>query len=447
MRVRFVMFLVAAIAVVASRASTAVAGKLSVCASGCPYSSIQAAIDAAKTGDTITIAPGTYTETLSILSPTAAKQLTLQGSGALNTIVNGDQQGMVLEVDTDYDVTISGVTFTNGEALAAGGILNHGKLKLIDVTVTQNVGQEAAGGIANDIDGRLTLIRCTVTDNVATFPPPPPPPYPPPVAVAAGAGLRNFGIASLTDTTISGNNIVGTGGGGGGIENQGELEVTKCSIVDNHTTEDSLAGGGGLDNNRMTSVRDTPIMIVKNSVISGNSAATGGGIQNLGGSLSVTSSQILANSASLTGGGLYNGYEAKGELIASPIAGNVSGVDGGGVANDRGKLTLTVSPIEQNQAVSTTTGQKGGGLAVFGGTVRLNRSRVTQNTASGPIGGLGGGIVITDDGRLTLERSPITGNTASTDGGGIYVFTGTVSSQKSPVTNNLPDNCTNVPGC
>ncbi|MGA6970861.1 MAG: right-handed parallel beta-helix repeat-containing protein [Candidatus Binatus sp.] len=447
MRVRFVMFLVAAIAVVASRASTAVAGKLSVCASGCPYSSIQAAIDAAKTGDTITIAPGTYTETLSILSPTAAKQLTLQGSGAFNTIVNGDQLGMVLEVDTDYDVTISGVTFTNGEALAAGGILNHGKLKLIDVTVTQNVGQEAAGGIANDIDGRLTLIRCTVTDNVATFPPPPPPPYPPPVAVAAGAGLRNFGIASLTDTTISGNNIVGTGGGGGGIENQGELEVTKCSIVDNHTTEDSLAGGGGLDNNRMTSVRDTPIMIVKNSVISGNSAATGGGIQNLGGSLSVTASQILANSASLTGGGLYNGYEAKGELIASPIAGNVSGVDGGGVANDRGKLTLTVSPIEQNQAVSTTTGQKGGGLAVFGGTVRLTRSRVTQNTASGPIGGLGGGIVITDDGRLTLERSPITGNTASTDGGGIYVFTGTVSSQKSPVTNNLPDNCTNVPGC
>lgn len=59
MRMRFVMLLVAAIAVVGIRPSTALAGKLRVCANGCPYSTIQAAIDAAQTGDTIKIAPGT----------------------------------------------------------------------------------------------------------------------------------------------------------------------------------------------------------------------------------------------------------------------------------------------------------------------------------------------------------------------------------------------------
>jgi predicted outer membrane repeat protein len=86
-------------------------------------------------------------------------------------------------------------------------------------------------------------------------------------------------------------------------------------------------------------------------------------------------------------------------------------------------------------------------LAVFGGSVHLSGSRVSQNTASGPIGGLGGGIVITDDGTLTLEGSRVSDNTASTDGGGIYVFSGTVSFKDSPVRNNQPDNCTNVPGC
>ena len=60
----------------------------------------------------------------------AGKTLTLIGSGASQTIVNGEQQDCVLEVETEYTVNIIGLTFTNGKCLAAGRILNHGKLIL-----------------------------------------------------------------------------------------------------------------------------------------------------------------------------------------------------------------------------------------------------------------------------------------------------------------------------
>src|ERR1700719_377400 len=100
------MLLVAPSAAMWIHSSAAVAGTLKVCPAGCTYSTIQSAIDAAQTDDSIKIAPGTYTENLRVLAPTAAKQLTLEGAGALKTIVDGDQQDLVLEVDIDYVVTI-----------------------------------------------------------------------------------------------------------------------------------------------------------------------------------------------------------------------------------------------------------------------------------------------------------------------------------------------------
>lgn len=87
-------------------------------------------------------------------------------------------------------------------------------------------------------------------------------------------------------------------------------------------------------------------------------------------------------------------------------------------------------------------------MGIFGGTVEIRRSSITHNVASGPIGGLGGGIVIINDASLALDHSQVTANRASTAGGGIYIFTGTVSGlDTSPVRGNQPDNCVNVPGC
>jgi hypothetical protein len=426
MRSCFVALLVGACAVMSIRPSAARAGSLKVCLQGCPYSSIQSAIDAAQTGDTIKVGRGTYAENLHIQLPVAARTLTLRGIGARGTIVDGNRQDCVLQVDKGYTVTIRRMTFTNGRCLSAGGIVNDGALTLTKVIVTRNEGEETAGGIANDIDGTLTLIHTAVTYNQSTD-----------QTSGRGGGIFNLGTASLIKTTVTGNSAPVFGGG---IENEGHLLADHLRI-DNNMTQGL---GGGLETH--SGGEGNATVTLRKTFIRGNTAFGGGGISVGDGIISMNSSPVLNNSAD-TGGGLFNSPGGTAVLNSSPVIGNHASVDGGGIANDRGTLKLSSSPVNDNRAASSSGGSKGGGLALFGGTAQLNSSPVINNTVNGPSGGLGGGIVITDDGSLTLISRPVFHNTAGTDGGGIYVFSGSVSFRKAPVRFNHPDQCVNVPGC
>ncbi len=428
--VRLVMVLAVASAVMCIHTSEAVAGTLRVCPSGCTYSSIQAAIDAVQTGDTITVAAGTYTENLLIDSQVAAKKLTMIGSGATRTIVDGSQgeDECTFEIDEGYTVSISDMTFEKGECPPAGGIFTDATVTLTRVTVTQNHGSEGGGGIAVDIDGIVTLNNCKVIENSALS-----------QTSGMGGGILNFGEVSLVDTTVSGNLAPAQGGG---IENQGQMQITNSRIINNTTN----FLGGGIDIRKNNVLPGPSMLTISNSIISNNIAFTGGGFFNASGIVMMNSSTITNNSAG-EGGGLENSYVATTTLTNSRVSRNTASTDAGGIANDRGTLTLIGCSVNDNQAVSSL-GSKGGGVGIFGGTVEIRRSSITHNVASGPIGGLGGGIVITDAGSLALKHSQVTANRASTGGGGIYIFTGTVSGlDTSPVRGNQPDNCVNVPGC
>jgi pectin methylesterase-like acyl-CoA thioesterase len=50
------------------------------------YSSVQSAVDAASSGDTIQVASGTYVENVSV----SAKTLYIEGSGVGATVIEGD---------------------------------------------------------------------------------------------------------------------------------------------------------------------------------------------------------------------------------------------------------------------------------------------------------------------------------------------------------------------
>lgn len=85
-----------------------------VCQSGCPYSDILSAVNAAPDGGTVTVGPGTYTTG----QITISKGLTLQGAGQDQTTISGNGAnagvaGTVVIRNNSGMVTISGFTFTN----------------------------------------------------------------------------------------------------------------------------------------------------------------------------------------------------------------------------------------------------------------------------------------------------------------------------------------------
>ncbi|MFF3748752.1 hypothetical protein [Streptomyces kronopolitis] len=82
--------------------------------------------------------------------------------------------------------------------------------------------------------------------------------------------------------------------------------------------------------------------------VSGGDAGlgVGGGIANLGGAVTLTSSTV-SNSKASYGGGIYT--DGALTLTSGTVTGNTAGVAGGGIFTNAGTATLTASPVFGNQ--------------------------------------------------------------------------------------------------
>jgi len=207
------------------------------------YNSLQAAVNAAKAGDTLEV-KGTCIGNTSV-----DKSITL--SGVTNNAfpgpptLDGDEQGTVVTI-TAGTTTIRNMTITNGKTPDFGGGIaarSGSSLVLINSAVSGN-SAGSSGGIDSD-GGTVTLIGSTVSNNTA-----------------AGAtncqglgscagGIWNFGgTLTLIDSTVSGNTATRRGGG---IVNQtptgGSAALLTLSgttsITDNHAISNSAVNLGG----------------------------------------------------------------------------------------------------------------------------------------------------------------------------------------------------------
>lgn len=159
-----------------------------VCASGCTFRSVQAAIDAANTGATVAICAGTFTENLRI-----DKNLTLAGAGKNATILDGKAANSVIAINPGLTaVTIRDLTITNGKSPGVGGGISNGAAQttLVNVLITGNIAATRGGGMDINSGGRVSLSNSEITGNFAAD---------------FGGGVFSYGVIACADSTISGN--------------------------------------------------------------------------------------------------------------------------------------------------------------------------------------------------------------------------------------------------
>ena len=251
--------------------------------------------------DAITFAAN-YIITLGSQLPAIATNITINGNGAANTIIEANVAPntatyRVLEVAGTGNLTLDGVTIRNGKDSDGGGIYNSGTATISASTISGNTSDNGGGGIYNWGTATITITASTISGNTAD---------------GGGGGITNYGTATISASTISGNTA--NMGNGGGISNYGTATLTA-------------------------------------STISGNTADSGGGISNRG-PLSVTNSTLAGNSATSAGGGaLRNGNASIATLINVTISGNAS-TSQAAVWNESGTLHLTNTLIANSSGVT-----------------------------------------------------------------------------------------------
>jgi len=205
---------------------------------------------------------------------------------------------------------------------------------------------------------------------------------------------RVLHVTGAFTVNLSGVTLTHGNASGGGIRNDGgALTITDSAISDNNSGGD--AGG----------VFSSGTLTVANSTFADNNAGAGaGGILNSG-ALTVADSTFSSNNAGGDAGGISNSGALT--VADSTFSDNNAGAGGGGIFNS-GALTVSGS------AFSTNNASNGGGIYdANGGTVTVTTSAFSGNTAW-----TGGGIY-DGGGAITITHSAFSGNSAST-GGGVF---------------------------
>ena len=387
--------------------------------------------------------------------------LIIEGGQIHSNTTNGNGGGIyngVLGQTTISGGTVIGGNGTPNSASEGGGIYNQlfglgGFVRILDAEISYNTTGRGGGGIFND-GGPLEIGSPThaaiISHNVAG-------------SINGGGIYSEDGVVNITNTTMEDNEALGGFGRGGAIYNvvrtttsavanisdsvlnsndarlggaiynagDGAVLTLDNTAVTNNTTGNG--GGGGIMNDFFAQM-----FIQNGSVIggvgNGNIAGfNGGGILNLGSTMTIADSEVSFNTSSDgSGGGITNHLntisdpDTPSSLIITnsqitdnrAINGGVFDPFAGGIYNVSSNLTMIDSALDRNEAANG-----GGGLLNEDGTVIIHGGTVSENIA----GGDGGGILnrtLFGFGELTtstsLNRTTLLDNTATGNGGAIF---------------------------
>ena len=298
------------------------------CASAdAPCATVGHALTQASAGDTVEIADGVYTETLTISS-----DITLRRWGG-----EGEIDGVVLQACAEPQIdALCPDEAGRDRVITVGpvGTREVGRsLTLVDLTIRH--GRAASGGgIYYSGRGVLGLSRVRLESNIAT---------------GSGGGIYASlvsGSNTITNSVLRANQAPN---GGGAYIGQGTLELDATRVVDN-----IAAGGGGgmfVNNSRVTAI---------DSLFQGNtSSGVGGAIRQIqGNAVILVDSAITGNTAS-AGGGVHSTIQGSYPTLVvrgSVLSGNIAGPGFGGAIFATGSVRVANSTLTENQAT------RGGGI-------------------------------------------------------------------------------------
>ncbi|MHC4394765.1 MAG: right-handed parallel beta-helix repeat-containing protein [Planctomycetota bacterium] len=269
------------------------------------FNNIQAAIDAAANGDTVSVADGTYTgdgnrdiqltgKSITVRSENGPENCTIDSSG---TAAEPHRGFNFSSNNQDVNSTIAGFTIINAYAIEGGAGINcrdnqsNSALTISNCNISNNTvvsdgrGHSGDGGGISILDGIYFINNCNISNNSADQ-------YGGGIYCYSGGRSGHYTNPNINNCTFSGNSAGNNGGGiycGNSIPN-----IKNCTINNNS----SWRGGGIYFYNSRPDI--------SNCVISSNSASNGGGgIYCLVSYSTISNCTITGNSAGQAGG-VYN---------------------------------------------------------------------------------------------------------------------------------------------
>ncbi|MEZ4652465.1 MAG: right-handed parallel beta-helix repeat-containing protein [Candidatus Eisenbacteria bacterium] len=259
------------------------------------YPTLQAALDAAAVGDTVTVAPGIYSGPGNTnLEPRKDLLLRSEGGSEVTAIdCAGDGRGFFLRGGETRATIIEGFT------VRGGGLL----------------GSENGAGIACVNGSSPTIRRCVFRDGTSEW--------------GGGGAYVLFSAPRFEDCSFL-DNVSAYGGGLACVDSP--LEMDRCTVSGNVTSITS--GGGGL-----YVVRSD--MVFTACEITANTATYGGGIRSAECSPTLIDCLVSGNEASLQGGGIHFNSSGIVTLEGCTITDNHA-YDGGGLRGTDAVLTRSI---------------------------------------------------------------------------------------------------------
>jgi Ca2+-binding RTX toxin-like protein len=276
--------------------------------------SLREAVLDAGDGDSIDVPAGSYSLALGEIA--ISHSITIKARGPVTVEGNGS--------DRDFEIvagnsTFDGISTDGGIATidtadskfrggnirvdAGAGLVMHGGLIENGDAPSDGSEVDLGGGLYNA--GTVHLIQVAVTNNKADF------------GFGGGIYTAPGGSTDLDETVVTDNHSPVVGGG---IANDGDMEIVNSSLYLNDAGDGAALYSAFFGSAATTSITES-------TIVDNHATGIGGGIRNLGSAMSIDRSTISLNTAGDDGGGIdANGSSSAPAAISlhsSILAGNV----------------------------------------------------------------------------------------------------------------------------